>query len=309
MIASSPIFGVGLNRYVARSPQYMPRELRRLYPRENAHNYFLQVTAELGMIGGVLFGLLMVIPIVRGVRTLAGRNADPALVGVTGGLAAFAITCLSGHPLLFAQVAYPFWILVGLASGLVLRSRDTVAATIGVAAAPSRLAPVATWAAATLGVLLVISIPVRVQTASRNTSFARVDFGFHEWEVDPRGRRFRWTAGSATFYVPTGVRTIDIPVRAWNATREQPTSVTIDVNGRTARAVTLDHSGWTSVRLELPPRAPDRVWRIDLHVAPVSRPARVDPRLTDDRLLGVRVGELQLTPDPDTRAPENRSVR
>jgi O-antigen ligase len=309
MIASSPVFGVGLNRYIAQSSQFMPRELRRMYRRENAHNYFLQVTAELGVLGGILFGALVFVPLVRAVRTLRRTTTDPVLLGVTGGLTAFVITCLSGHPLLLAQLAYPFWILLGLTSGIVLRARDAAAETSGIAEAPNLLRPVATWAAATLGILLVISIPIRVQTAARNTIFSHVAYGFHDWELDPRGRRFRWTTAHATFYVPTGVRTIEIPIRAWNPSPGQSTSLEVDVNGRTVNRLDIDHTSWTTVVLSFPPRAPDRSWRIDLRVDPTDRPNRINPGTSDDRLLGIRVGEVQLTPDPDKRALENRSDR
>jgi O-antigen ligase len=310
MIASSPVFGVGLGRYITRSSQFMPRELRRLYRRENAHNYLLQVTAELGLVGGLLFAVIVFVPLARGGRALVGKaGTDPELLGVTAGLAAFVITCLSGHPLLLNQIAYPFWILLGLISGIVLRGRDELAAASGVAVPPSRLTPVATWAAATVGILLVLSIPVRVQTAARNTSFSRVSYGFHDWEVDNRGQRFRWTTDRATFYVPTGVRTVEIPLRAWNPAGWRSTSVDVDVNGRRMNQLDLDHSSWTAVVLRLPPRAPDRYWRIDMRVDPTGRPNRINPRLTDDRLLGVRVGEIQLTPNPDKRAAEDRADR
>jgi hypothetical protein len=235
-------------------------------------------------------------------------TGDPALLGVAGGLGAFVITCLSGHPLLLEQVAYPFWILLGLASGMVLRARD-VAASKSLETAPSRLTPVGTWAAATIGILLVISIPVRVHSAARNTSFSRVAFGFYEWERDPRGLPFRWTGGEASFYVPTGVRTVEIPLRAWNPTPERPTSVGIDVNGTTVRELVIDHGAWTSTVVPLPPQAPDRYWRIDIRVAPTIQPSRLAAGIADDRVLGVRVGEIQLTPDPDKRPPEDRAIK
>ena len=126
MIASSPVFGVGVTRYVSRSPQFMPPVLKKYYPRENAHNQFLQVTAELGVVGGALFALVALVPFVRGLRVLRRLPSDPELLGVVGGLSAFLITCLSGHPLLYSQVAFPFWILVGMASGMALRARNLV---------------------------------------------------------------------------------------------------------------------------------------------------------------------------------------
>ena len=55
MFASAPIFGVGVGRYFERSSEFMPDELRALYGAENAHNYFAQAFAELGIAGGALF--------------------------------------------------------------------------------------------------------------------------------------------------------------------------------------------------------------------------------------------------------------
>ena len=52
MFASAPIFGVGVGRYFERSPEFMPDEIRELYGAENAHNYFAQSFAELGIAGG-----------------------------------------------------------------------------------------------------------------------------------------------------------------------------------------------------------------------------------------------------------------
>ena len=55
MFASAPGFGVGVGRYFERSAEFMTPELRDLYGNENAHNYFAQQFAELGLVGGLLF--------------------------------------------------------------------------------------------------------------------------------------------------------------------------------------------------------------------------------------------------------------
>ena len=41
-----------------------------------------------------------------------------------------------------------------------------------------------------------------------------VTSGLRPWEQDPPGTLFRWTAGRATFFVPSNVATMTVPLRA-----------------------------------------------------------------------------------------------
>ena len=59
MWATDPIFGVGAGRYYGMSERFMGPFIRDLW-RENAHNNFLQIGAELGALGLLGFlGLLI----------------------------------------------------------------------------------------------------------------------------------------------------------------------------------------------------------------------------------------------------------
>ena len=66
MLASAPVFGVGVGGYFVRSSEFMPPEIKALYGAENAHNYFAQQFAELGIVGGVLFVWLSVAALAAG---------------------------------------------------------------------------------------------------------------------------------------------------------------------------------------------------------------------------------------------------
>ena len=55
MWATSPVLGVGVGTYYERSSEFMPPGIRAIYGRENAHNYYLQVATELGVIGFAVF--------------------------------------------------------------------------------------------------------------------------------------------------------------------------------------------------------------------------------------------------------------
>ena len=88
------------------------------YGVENAHNFFLQVGGELGLVGLGLFAIWLGAALARAARALARAPRDARLLGAAGGVAVFIITCLTGHPFLVGEVAYPFWMLFGLMTAL-----------------------------------------------------------------------------------------------------------------------------------------------------------------------------------------------
>ena len=115
MLATQPVFGIGIGEYFAHSGAFMPPWLKRIYPRENAHNYFLQIAAELGAVGGVLFLSVIALALREAVRPLFASRGDPQLAGLVAGLTVFLATCLAGHPFLLPPVAFAFWMGLGLA--------------------------------------------------------------------------------------------------------------------------------------------------------------------------------------------------
>ena len=57
MMASAPVFGVGIGRYFETSGRFMPSSIYWFYFHENAHNNFLQIGGELGLVGLAAFCL------------------------------------------------------------------------------------------------------------------------------------------------------------------------------------------------------------------------------------------------------------
>ena len=84
MIASRPAFGIGLAEFSRRSGEFSSPELLAAFPpavHENAHNNFLQVTAELGLAGGAAFVWLLAAAL-RGSVRAASAGAPLADAGV-----------------------------------------------------------------------------------------------------------------------------------------------------------------------------------------------------------------------------------
>jgi hypothetical protein len=239
LTASHPIFGVGLGRFYPLSVQFASI-------RENAHNNFLQILAELGVPGLALFASVVTVAIRAGWS--AGRSA---LRGAIAGTGAFLLTCLGGHPLLVGGAAYPFWVVLGIfASGA------------GDAMRRSRRVSIAMAAVVTF---FAITLPFRVHSAIRNADLENATVGFARlWQTEQDGTRYRWADAQCAFFVPAGTRAVAIPLRLPSHGPPR-VEVRIMIDRREANAVVLQQGeGWRIVRL-LPARlSSSRFSRIDL---------------------------------------------
>ncbi|MFQ5670369.1 MAG: O-antigen ligase family protein [Acidobacteriota bacterium] len=113
----NPLLGLG--------PGLLYRNLGRYEPpgdpsswrpgRENAHNYFLQVAAELGLPGLVFFCWMVAAAMRPSWSRLLPDSFPSRLLGL--GAAGFLLTCLTGHPLLLSRQVVLFWSFLGLLDG------------------------------------------------------------------------------------------------------------------------------------------------------------------------------------------------
>lgn len=113
MVSTSPLRGVGVGTYYQRSSAFMPPGIRALYGRENAHNYFMQTTAELGVLGLMAFLWCLGAALGRAWRAIDTDGQATLPLGVFLGLLGFLLTCVTGHPFLVIEVSLPFWALLG----------------------------------------------------------------------------------------------------------------------------------------------------------------------------------------------------
>ena len=121
MLREHPLAGLGVGQYRALSPAYMSPLMKSWYPRQNAHNQFLQVAGELGIPGLVAFVVLIGFGAVPAGRA-AWRSAEPLDRGLAFGVLAFLAASLTMHPLMIPEVAAAFWIMLGLCRSRGLRA-------------------------------------------------------------------------------------------------------------------------------------------------------------------------------------------
>lgn len=270
-MADAPLFGIGGGRFYDESMRYVAASRHSETPlhvggNENAHNYFLQTAAELGVLG---LSLLLAV-----LASALGRTLQPTVDrrlrwSVVAGLAVYLATCLVGHPLLVAGTAYPFWLLLGVSAG----------ARGDVPASSSRLR----WATAALVTLLLVSLPVRAIDAARSANLEHAGVGLSMWQRDEQGIRFRWAGGRSAIYVPSDATAVRIPLRHGGQGPAR-IDVRIFIAGREANRVRVEAgSDWKVVRLLIPHRTENeaRFTDVDLLATPADSLQPLDVVSTD----------------------------
>jgi hypothetical protein len=298
IIATRPVFGIGIDRFYQLAPVYASPQLRALWQgRMNPHNDFLRFAAELGLVGGAAF-LWILIAAGKRIWDALARTRDARLSAVAGGLVAFLVTSLFSNPLMVRDVSYVFWIALGLAVGYSTRLlRPAEEITNGAAERAASL-PRWRWAAVlVVGGVLLISIPSRTVTELALVDPTRVSHGFYEWNTEADGTRWRWCGARATLFVDSRARIVEIPLSS-RPSSEAPQTVEIWLDGRLANRVSLGPD-WQRVRMILRPAASIEPRRIDFTVSPTWVPAQVIPGSQERRIHGVRVGEVSITKLPN----------
>lgn len=235
MTAAHPFFGVGLGRFYALSGQV-----------ENAHNNFLQISAELGVPALMLF---VAIPWFAIRAAWRGAGPPDPTWGLIAGLLTFLVTCLAGHPLLVAGAAYPFWMALGLAASVDVRTGAHRSGHF-----------------ATIVVVLIIAatLPLRIAAAVREANVEHASVGLSLWQREPDGSRYRWAGRRSSFFVAASARAIRIPLRR-GPLAPATLEVRIFLDGVEADRVVLRQDDESrTVRLVLARRVAARFSRIDL---------------------------------------------
>jgi hypothetical protein len=259
MVSAEPLFGIGLGEFYQRSGEFSSPRLLALFPpaqHENAHNNFLQILAETGLIGLGAFAWLLLAALFIAARPLPATPRDALAWGSMTGLLAFLLTCFGGHPLLTREAGYTFWLTLGMAAGHAARSS---------ARASSKAT--STWLNRTAAIVvccIAVSIPLRVVRARATADFEHLGIGVSQhWETAEDGVRYRSAVTEASIFVPgeTGCR---FKVRALSAAPER---LELRLGGRIADIVPLMPGRWMDVTVPARnDRSDSRYVKMDLRV-------------------------------------------
>jgi hypothetical protein len=267
MLQWQPLFGVGVGQYPLWSARFQPADLLQRQGPDNAHNNLAQVAGELGIAGLVAFTSVLAISL--STRKCL-RERVPLASPIVAGLAAFILTWLGGHPLLVPEVAYPFWITLAIVPGLRV-AQDSVS-----------WKPVA--AAALVGVILPLSIPLRIASKQEMLDFSRIAYGVS---------RGRTVSSRAALFVPGGSREVTLPLRVRAASPNRQIGVDLLVDDKLADNIRFIDGGWQTRRISFSPDQPRRFHKIELRIQDVDVAAD-DESPSPARQPTVELGELKL---------------
>ncbi len=256
LIEGQPVFGIGAGRYYPLSKLTLPPWLSLVYGRENAHDYYLQIAAELGVVGLVAFLWVLGAALTPQLKRVWRGEANGVMAGCLAGTLAYLVTALAGHPFLVPETAIPFWVVLGLA--------------IHLAGAPAR----SEWSdrvAIGLACVLLLTAPFRGVVPVR---LVPGDYGFGPWQTDPSGRPFREADPAASLFVGPAVTSVEIPMRLSGDRSSRSALLAVIVPGfsRTERQVGTD---WTTQVVPLPgAEVLEPSQRINLAIAVAGDPAQ-----------------------------------
>jgi hypothetical protein len=262
MLASRPLFGVGVGRYYPLSNEFASPGFRKVYPHENAHNNFLQILAELGVVGVVPFLGVVGIAGERIRRLVSTVPRTLLATGVAAGLLAFVLTWFAGHPLLVDPPAFIFWLLLGTATGWETRwlsqaPSATIADRPAANTAPGWLR--SRWLPASLLLAVTVSIPFRASQGVAAANLEHLGIGLSGWETGEDGIQYRLAGTTSTVFVPSETAVVTLALKSIAENSEL--QVELHLDGRYADMVRVRSDQWRVLSLQVPQRRDGRRFR------------------------------------------------
>lgn len=238
MVKDSPVFGIGVGRFLELSERYGSADIARILQVErthdNAHNNFLQVAAELGVVGFLAFVWLLGACVAGGVwrwRQLAVQER-----WLLAGVAGMMLTWLTGHPLLVPEAAVMFWLFAGMV------------ATVG--ASPSPASNLERGATTIALAAIIVSVPWQAAAQRDRADLEHLARGLSVWHVTDSGERFRDAGRGFSLFLPSA-HLITLPLRAAPGA-PSPLTVTVRVAGKVVDVVVVEPDDWLRYVFRVP---------------------------------------------------------
>ncbi len=265
--AIEPVFGIGLGRFRTSTVAFISPELVKRLPGlvigENAHNNFLQLLAELGPIALVAVMWMLVVPLrtTWAIRQLG--QPDPVQAGIAGGVVAFAISAVAGHPLLNDHLRACFFLALGLAAGVDAPAQPPLPGT-------ARRDRAVVAVIAVLLAAIAVTLPSRMTKRRNGMSLDTVVIGASEERQAPDAIPYRLAEARAILFVPARAKAVEMPIRA-DPESKTPCAIRVTVDGIPAEPDAALPDGWHSLSLPVTAPTDHRSRRVEIVSPPECR--------------------------------------
>jgi O-antigen ligase len=250
MFEQNPVFGIGITRFYGSSTGLLGGSLGENF-RQNAHNNFIQVLAEQGVVG--LGALLWCLAVVLGGGVRAQFSSPAVSRGcLIAAIAACIGTWMTGHPLLVPEFAFVFWLYLGLLAAMT----------------PAPPNSRQRWVAWMLVAGVLISVPLRARAHLNVADLEHRGFGVSSlWQHDDE-QRYREAGASFALYLPAAGRLVAVPFRRAPGTPD-PLLVDVTIDGRVIDTISVGGDIWQIALIQMP-EGPRLFQLVDFAVKPQS---------------------------------------
>lgn len=280
MIREHPTTGTGVGTFFRISRHYDVSEKGHPERIENAHNYYLQLAAEMGLPALALFLGMLYCTFRRGFPARRG-GSDPLPKGLLAGLFAYSLTMLTGHPLLLSNQQFLFWFIVA-----------AVVIPHGHAAGETPFGSGVVKPGALLGLLAAaLAIGYAWRLVDPDPKLAVRESGFYHYEKWG-DEEMRWTARESLSIVEPASDLFGMKVAAAYHNSAGPGGLPFKlfVNDRLLRTVHFFNGGETYLYLRVPSVRGEGL-RVKTEVGETFNPRRMGLN-SDRRDLGVAVSPV-----------------
>jgi putative inorganic carbon (HCO3(-)) transporter len=278
VIKDRPLFGCGIGNFLSLITRH-ENDFPDLVVPENAHNFFLQLIAEVGIVG-----FLLSVPVIykafhAGIVDLRREtNTTNAVVvyGLLCGITVVLLTSLTGHPLLLLKMQFVFWNLIGIL--LALTQHNSVAPV------PLRKNSLSLHMIA--GLALLFCALWQIGSALKTRDIAAYEYGFYDWEQDAQGELFRWTKGEAASSLELQGKVLRLRIRELNPdVLKRHSYADVFIDGVPVDTVEFQNTDWKELSYYLP----HLHWRkrIDLKIKTSTLFYPAHHGMNDVRALGI----------------------
>jgi hypothetical protein len=280
VVEDFPLWGVGIGEFNFALAKYSPGYTWGTIETFHPHNYFLQIAAEMGLIGLYAFLWVLWRIFIKGLHTMRGKQ-DFVKIGLWFGILGFVFTFFGDNYLWNIEMQLIFFLLIGV---LFVNEEENKTEQNHRRSSDKKLY-------IRLSFILLLTIPLQIYQRSQYSFFPERILGFYKEEFKDKEIEYRW--GEKVVMIPLEVKGkwIHIPIRFGNPDiKKEPVKAKIFVNRRIIDHLDFKDNDWHTLRYPIQNmEGPEIFLKIE-----VSR--TWNPYLTEGRLypwdLGPAIGKI-----------------